>query len=576
MVFHWYPYHLITIAVMIISLSLLVYISGYRHKTGVKYFAGILALVFLWSLTQGLEFSVQELEHKLFFANLQYISIMLIPVLYLYLAVAFSPKGQLLEKKHYPYALLIAPLALNVLLWTDSYHGLIRQNIYLNLEGLFPTVGKTFGLIMYPFAAYNFTLALLIMFILVRCWKDKDYHFRKQAKYLFWGIFIPTGSNFLHFSGISFYNIDLTSFSFAISGLILTYGIFRHGLFDIVPIAQNKIIGEMKSGLLVYDNSLRLLELNPFAKAMLCPEEKNPSGQTAYNLFAHTPELLQAMEKRQGCRKEFAYKIGGKQYYLEIIITPIENAKKITLGWMGQIYDLTQRWQAEERLKQDRETALTMYKTAEQVSILNESAFLQAQIKPHFLFNALNIIAVLCKLEPDKARALILDLASYMRHSFDFKNLENYISLEEELEFIKAYVRIEEARFKNSLNVVYELENSEGLMLPPLLLQPLVENAIRHGIRKSAAGKTVTLRVTNNPEFYLIEVEDDGAGMSPEKLEMIRNGKEKGGVGLANIQKRLRIMYAAQLIIESDEKTGTKVTIKLPKRKGEICASRNC
>jgi sensor histidine kinase YesM len=157
-----------------------------------------------------------------------------------------------------------------------------------------------------------------------------------------------------------------------------------------------------------------------------------------------------------------------------------------------------------------------------------------------------------------------------MHHSFDFKNLEKYIAFEEELGFIQAYVRIEQARFKDSLNVIYEIDDTKGLRLPPLLLQPLVENAIRHGIRKNETGRTVVLRVKNMQEHYRIEVEDDGAGMAPEQLEVIRQERGTGGVGLANIQKRLRMLYGTQLIIESRQGMGTKVIMTLPGRKEMI------
>lgn len=221
-------------------------------------------------------------------------------------------------------------------------------------------------------------------------------------------------------------------------------------------------------------------------------------------------------------------------------------------------------------LREEKEYAMLLFKNAEESSLSNESAFLQAQIKPHFLYNALNVIAALCRMDAGKARELILDLSSYLHHSFDFRNLTKYITFDEELEFIQAYVRIEQARFKDKLKVEYELEDTEELRLPPLILQPLVENAIRHGIRKSDGGGTVTLRVKNSADCFIIEIEDDGAGMTEEQLEKIMPESRAGGsgVGLANIQRRLQMLYGTQLAIQSHEGEGTKITLILPKRKG--------
>ena len=571
MIFHWYPYHFLTIVIALISVLLFGYIFLHRQKTGAWYSLGILCLVLLWSAAQGLEFSVQDIGHKLIFANIQYFPITIIPVLYFYLALSFSRKEHYLKKKYLPYLLLIMPVVLNVLIWTDSCHNLIRKEIYLCIEGIVPTIGKQFGTLMLPFAVYNFSLTVITLFILEKAWRDKHFPYREQAKYLFIGLLIPACTNLLHFLGLDFYNIDMTPFSFTITGILLTYGIFRHGLFNLVPIALSRIINEMKPGLIVYDNSLRLIDINPSAICILCAGGQRIIGQPVTSVFAHVPELVQAIEQRCDCKKEITYNSDNSGTFFEVTVTSIENAKGIRLGWMAQIYDITERKIAEGVLKQDKENAMMLYQVAEKTSISNESAFLQAQIKPHFLYNALSVIAALCRMEPEKARELILDLSSYMRHSFDFKNLETYISFEEELEFVQAYVRIEQARFKDRLNVIYELDDTEGLWLPPLLLQPLVENAIRHGIRKKATSRSVILRVKNMENCYLIEVEDDGAGMTQEQVDRIlTENAAAGGVGLVNIRKRLQMIYGTSLMIESDIGKGTKISLVLPKRKDAV------
>ena len=226
-------------------------------------------------------------------------------------------------------------------------------------------------------------------------------------------------------------------------------------------------------------------------------------------------------------------------------------------------------------LQNEKEQAMLLARRAEESSLYNESAFLQAQIKPHFLFNALNIIVVLCRIDAEKARLLLLDLSRYLHHSFDFGNLKKYVSFEEELDFIQAYIRIEQARFPDKLKVEYQLDDIDDLQIPPLMLQPLVENAIRHGIRKSDHGETIILRVKNQESNYCIEVEDNGIGMSKEQIEKIfsesekENGRrnEKGGIGLINIRKRLMMLFGTQLIIDSDIGKGTKITLILPKGK---------
>ena len=108
-------------------------------------------------------------------------------------------------------------------------------------------------------------------------------------------------------------------------------------------------------------------------------------------------------------------------------------------------------------LRMNKEQVDSLYEDAEKSAKMNEIAFLQAQIKPHFLFNVLNVIASLCRLDIEKAREMILDLSGYLRYSFDFKNLDRSVTIQEELEFVEKYVKIEQARFKDKFDISYEL-----------------------------------------------------------------------------------------------------------------------
>lgn len=226
-----------------------------------------------------------------------------------------------------------------------------------------------------------------------------------------------------------------------------------------------------------------------------------------------------------------------------------------------------------QTLRAEKETALSLFHQAEVKVSSSETAFLQAQIKPHFLYNALNVIAALCRIDAERARDLVLDLSSYLHHSFDFRNLRQFISFQEELEFVQAYLRIEQSRFQGELLVDFELDQLEDFMLPPLVLQPLVENAIRHGIRKSKKTGRVVIRgqKLEDQNQYLIEVEDDGIGMDEDCIQkaLSDDNTEDGGVGLFNINRRLKLFYGTSLRIQSELGKGTTVSILLPLRKEE-------
>jgi len=198
-----------------------------------------------------------------------------------------------------------------------------------------------------------------------------------------------------------------------------------------------------------------------------------------------------------------------------------------------------------------------------------ETAFLQAQIKPHFLYNALNTIANICEKDGLKASNLIVDLSKYLRRSLEFNTLLNLSTIEKELEFVKTYFNIEQARFGKKIQLVENIEVPLEFEMPVLILQPLVENAVRHGITKKIEGGTVYVNIKQTDEGVLFEIEDDGIGIEEKKLVSILEGDRKGlGIGLININTRLFRCYNKGLKIESKPGYKTIVSLLIPKQGG--------
>ncbi|WP_164751899.1 sensor histidine kinase [Paenibacillus validus] len=197
-----------------------------------------------------------------------------------------------------------------------------------------------------------------------------------------------------------------------------------------------------------------------------------------------------------------------------------------------------------------------------------EIAFLRSQIKPHFLYNALNSIAALCNDEPHKAEELTLDLSKYLRSAFDFNQLESLTTIENELELVKAYINIEKARFGARLCVEYDVDANPDILIPPLILQPLVENAIRHGLMSNLRGGTVTISVKQAADAVVsFVIEDNGCGMSEMRRdEIMKPDVKKRGIGLRNISQRLQLLYGKSISVESAEGVGTKIFFDIPAR----------
>ena len=221
-------------------------------------------------------------------------------------------------------------------------------------------------------------------------------------------------------------------------------------------------------------------------------------------------------------------------------------------------------YEAEELMARVR--SLTRLKASIQSARASEIAFLRSQINPHFLYNALNAIAELCIIDPSMAEELTLQLSIYLRSSFDFKQLDSLTSLKNELELVKAYISIEKARFGDRLTLVYDIEPMLHMAIPPLILQPLVENAVRHGLMSKAQGGCVKLIVKSVGQSTIsFVVEDNGCGMSEQRLaEVLEPSTEHKGVGLWNISQRLKLLYDEEIVIQSAEGAGTRVSFKVP------------
>ena len=192
---------------------------------------------------------------------------------------------------------------------------------------------------------------------------------------------------------------------------------------------------------------------------------------------------------------------------------------------------------------------------------------LQAQINPHFLFNALNTISYYCSVQPQTAKKLINYLADYYRQNLADPN--TLISLRQELQHINAYINIEIARFGDKLKINYEIDDTAFFKVPALILQPIIENSVKHGLRSKLDGGTITITVSQDTEYFFISVHDDGIGIPEAKLaSLLLDIPGRKSIGLTNIHKRLMAIYGPDngLHIDSTYGTGTTVSFKIPKQ----------
>jgi two-component system LytT family sensor kinase len=187
---------------------------------------------------------------------------------------------------------------------------------------------------------------------------------------------------------------------------------------------------------------------------------------------------------------------------------------------------------------------------------------LSSQINPHFLFNTLNTVSSLVRYDPDMARIVVIKLSNILRRLL--RKHETFVPLRDELDFIDDYLDIEVARFgRDKLQFFKEVDESTlDTFVPSMLLQPIIENAIRHGLAPKLEGGEIRLRTRTVDGRLTIDIDDNGMGISSDRLARIYNN----GIGISNVRERLRLLYGDQfrMDIHSREGDGTQIRIEIP------------
>jgi two-component system LytT family sensor kinase len=196
-----------------------------------------------------------------------------------------------------------------------------------------------------------------------------------------------------------------------------------------------------------------------------------------------------------------------------------------------------------------------------------ELRFLRAQISPHFIYNALTAIESFVRSDPDRARELLVEFADFIRYSF--RTHGQFVTMAEEIRLVDTYLDLERARFGDRLAVTLRVAPEVlGVKLPPFVLQPLVENAVHHGIEPSEHPGRLEIIIQDANTEALVTVEDNGIGADPGHLRRALLGtSSEEGIGLHNVDERLRTVFGEEngLTIETERGAGTKVTLRIPK-----------
>lgn len=241
-----------------------------------------------------------------------------------------------------------------------------------------------------------------------------------------------------------------------------------------------------------------------------------------------------------------------------LFLTARQQSEDIRLAFLSGANDYVKKPMEYMELK-SRVQALIQVKQSSEERLRIEAAWLQAQIKPHFFFNTINSIISLNGIDEEKMEELLLAFSDYLQTSFDFQNVDLVVPIDYELKLVRAYLAIEQIRFGDRLQVVWNTPNKMELFVPPLSIQTLVENAIQHGILPKREGGTVTISIQEVEDHFTIGISDNGVGFEP------KTSHKKTSVGLVNTEQRLKQLFGVELSVDSVIGQGTTISFSIPK-----------
>jgi len=339
--------HLIT---LIICIAILVYTWDIKDVPGAHYFIGYVILAEIWVIFQGMEIISTRLELKLIWANIQFLPIMLIPAIFLLYVKESSRRHDKKARPAVDILLIGVALVFSILVWV--FPELLRYNVRLVDTGYFQVIAKDYGILFWIMVAYNYALTLIAVLILFKSMHEKTEVLRKQIKITLLAVVFPVIANILQITKLNPFPIDITPFSFCFTAILLSYGIVRYKLFKLVPIARAMVIRVMKSGMVVFDNKGNLLDMNPAAKQLLALGEMPLAGEKIEDVFAKAPQLISLFNSRRDQVSELGFERNGVNYFYETSLTAIKNSGGNEIGWLFQLYDITERKLAEDIIEQ--------------------------------------------------------------------------------------------------------------------------------------------------------------------------------------------------------------------------------
>ncbi len=338
-------YFILLISSAIIAIQLAIFAWHYSLSYRISFILLMFSIA-IWSLGYALELGSYNLNAKLFWAKIQYFGIVFAPLAWLVLALQYAGNEKWLSKRNL-VVLSFIPVITIILAWTNEYHYLIWKNIKLISYGRFYLLDFEYGDWAKINTAYSYLLILFAIFSLLNIIFHSYHFYQKQASLLLLAVFAPLIGNAIYI--FKFFPVDLTPFTFLISGIAIGWSFVHFRLFDVRPIAMHTLIENMKDGVIAVDRHHRIIVINSSAKKIF---SQNLLGKFIDALADFHPNLPEYCRSKREIREEITIYKNNKKFYYELHVSPLYDKYKNLLGHLVILHDITERIKAEEALRE--------------------------------------------------------------------------------------------------------------------------------------------------------------------------------------------------------------------------------
>ena len=559
MQFQYTPYiwPLMTSSAVTLTLGIYAFARQHHSKCAASFITSML-LVTVWSGGNALEMSGVDLATKLFWANVQYFAYCFSPLALFALCMRFTGYDKWLQRTF--WWLLLLPVIIIALVWTDGHHGLVRYDFRLDTSGAFPVIAKRYGPAFYIHATYQHIINIAAFTMLVRAVIYRKTVYRKQAMLLLVGVSLIVVPNILYIAGLSpAKGIDLTPVFFGPAGLMMAVAIFRYKMFDLVPLARATVIESMDAGVLVMDLQDRILDVNPALEKITGVSAKVANGRNAADVFCSSPEFSSACLNRSITHTEFRRTELNVTRVYEAIFSPLTGSKDALLGRLAMVYEVTEKKKAQQRYLA-QQLRLTASREKEQmVRDLHDNLGqilgfinLQAQgIQRELADSGVDMINErLCRLV-DVTQTAHEQLRSYIKNARSVSASDDSL-----IASLRTDILEFEKRSGISIELKIDFDWAEISTYTQIQLLSIAKEALNN-VQKHAGASQVWLAAKCEEGKLLLSVEDNGEGFDYARP------LSSDAFGLKIMQERAAEIGAV-LRVDSMPKQGCRVWLTMP------------